>query len=212
MPATLAQLRFDVEEVAPLAHAAVPTLRFAVGIDCDRDVRSLLLDTQLRIAARRRPYGEAEQERLFGLFGAPSGWGTALQSLLWTRQTTVVPPFDGHVVCDLLVPCSYDLEVASTAYLAALGDGTVPLELLFSGSLFWAGGDGRLQVERLSWDHEAHCDLPVSVWRATIDGHYRGMGWLRLRRRTLQRLAAYRGRTSATFDEAIDRLLDGARP
>lgn len=209
MPATLAQLRFGVEEIEPLVHAATPTLRFAVAIESDRPVRSVLLDTQVRIAARRRAYEDAERDRLFAVFGAPSGWGTALQSLLWTRQTTVVPPFDGRVVAPLLVPCPYDLEVAAASYLAALGDGAVPLELLFSGSVFWTADDGRLQIERLSWEHEADCELPVATWRAAIDGHFPDAGWLRLRRDTLQRLAAYRARAALSWDEAVDALLEG---
>jgi hypothetical protein len=209
MEATLVQLRIGVRDVAPLDHAAAPTLRFALEVEADRPVRSLLLDTTVRIAVRRRAYDPAEQERLFAVFGATAGWGTALQSLLWTRQTTVVPPFDARADVDLLVPCSYDLEVAAAAYLAALGDGAVPLELQFAGSVFRVGDDGALQVERLSWELEAGWELPVAAWRAAIDRHFPGAGWLRLRRATLDRLAAYRARTALSWDEAIDALLEG---
>ena len=36
------------------------------------------------------------------------------------------------------MPCTYDLEVAASRYLDALADGEVPLEFLFSGSVFYA--------------------------------------------------------------------------
>ncbi|MDQ3740529.1 MAG: DUF6084 family protein [Actinomycetota bacterium] len=209
MPATLQQLAFDVRDVAPLDHAAAPTLRFVVGIEAAGDVRSIMLETQVQIAARRRPYDAAAAERLFALFGPPAGWGSALRTLLWTRVTTVVPPFSGRTEVELLVPCSYDLEVTASAYFSALESGEVPLELLFSGSVFYASDGGMLQIERLSWDHEAEYRLPVSVWRETMDRHFPGAAWLRLQRETFERLAAYRARNALSWDDAVERLLDG---
>jgi hypothetical protein len=209
LAATLSQLAFSVRGVAPVEHAAVPTLRFAIGIEADRDVRSILLDTQIQIAARRRAYDAAATDRLFGLFGAPAGWGSALRTLLWTRQTTVVPAFSGSTEAELLVPCSYDLEVAASAYFDALEDGEAPLELLFSGSLFYAGAGGMLQVERLSWDHVAEYRLPVAVWREAIERHFPGAAWLRLEKETYDRLRDYRARNALSWEAAVERLLDG---
>jgi len=37
----------------------------------------------------------------------------------------------------------------------ALDDGEVPLEFLFSGTVFYSGDDGALQTMRISWDAEA---------------------------------------------------------
>ena len=48
---------------------------------------------------------------------------------------------------DLQVPCTYDLEVASARYLQGLDDGTIPLLLLFSGTVFVANGAGGFSVE-----------------------------------------------------------------
>jgi Family of unknown function (DUF6084) len=106
------------------------------------------------------------------------------------------------------VVCTYDLEVAAASYLAALEDGDVPLELLFSGTVFYGGADGRLQAERISWTKEATYALPVRVWRETMDGHFPGSAWLRLSRESYDRLRAYRARNAfATWDDAVATLL-----
>src|SRR6476620_5065003 len=123
------QLAFAVEGAQRLAHAAVPTLRFDLRVDAPgRDIRSVLLDVQVQIAARRRGYEDADRERLFELFGHEKDWGTTLRTLLWTRTTLVVPAFTDSTVAALDVPCTYDLEVLATRYFDALRSGRVPLE------------------------------------------------------------------------------------
>jgi hypothetical protein len=208
-PATVPELAFAVEGAAPLEHAAAPTLRFALRIESldERPIKSILLDTQIQIAARRRPYDAAAHDRLFELFGPSANWGTSLRTLLWTRTTRVVPPFTGDTVVDLDVPCSYDLEVIASRYFDALADGDVPLEFLFSGTVF-AGTP--LQVTRLSWEQEAEYRLPVSVWKETLERHFRGTAWLRLGKDAFDRLSAYKSRHAlASWDEAVDGLLEG---
>ena len=208
-PATVPELGFAVESAEPLEHAAAPTLRFALRIESrdGRPIRSILLDTQIQIAARRRPYDAAAHDRLFELFGPVANWGTSLRTLLWTRTTLVVPPFTGTTSVDLHVPCSYDLEVMASRYFDALTDGAVPLEFLFSGAVF-AGTP--LQVTRISWEEEAEYRLPVSVWKETMERHFRGTAWLRLGTDAFDRLCAYKSRHAlATWDEAVDGLLEG---
>lgn len=208
-PATIPELGFAVEAAEPLEHAAVPTLRFALRIDSrdGRPIRSILLDTQIQIAARRRPYDAAAHDRLFELFGPVANWGTSLRTLLWTRTTLVVPPFTGTTTVDLHVPCSYDLEVVASRYFDALADGEVPLEFLFSGTVF-AGTP--LQATRISWEEEAEYRLPVQVWKETMDRHFRGTAWLRLGKDAFDRLSAYKSRRAlASWDEAVDGLLEG---
>jgi hypothetical protein len=202
------ELDFSVEGAARVEHAAVPTLRFALRVASDSPVRSVLLDVQLQIAARRRAYDAAAHDRLFELFGPPAGWGTTLRTLLWTRTTLVVPAFSDATTVDLDVPCSYDLEVAASRYLDALGDGDVPLELLFSGSVFYED-EGRLQTTRLSWDKEAEYRLPVSAWKETMERYFRGTAWVRLRKDSFDRLSAFKSRHAlATWDDALDALLE----
>src|SRR3954469_22963274 len=178
---------------ARLEHAATPTIRFALQVGSGgAAVRSIMLDTQIRIAATRRAYAPESDDRLFELFGAREDWGTTLRSLLWTRTTLVVPPFTGEADVDLLVSCTYDLDVTATRYFDALADGDVPLEFLFSGTVFYSADDGRLQTARLSWELEAEYRLPVAVWRETIDHHFRGTAWLRLDRESHDRLRGYK--------------------
>jgi hypothetical protein len=201
-------LAFSVIGAERVEHAAVPTLRFTLRIAGSAPVRSLLLDVQIRIAARRRAYDEDAHDRLFELFGPVPDWGRTLRTLPWTRTTLVVPPFEETVDVELAVPCSYDLEVAASSYLDALRDGEVPLEFLFSGSVFYAGDDGRLQTARLPWESEAGYRLPVRVWKETMERYFRGTAWLRLRKESFDRLSAYKSRNAlATWDDALDLLL-----
>jgi hypothetical protein len=209
---TAPDLGFTVLGVAPERPAAAPTLRFSLGIDAGgAAVRSVMLDVQLRIAATQRGYDDAEQAKLAELFGAPHRWGETLRGLLWTQATLVVPSFDGSTVADLYVPCTYDFEVAAAKYLAALGDGDIPLELLFSGTVFYAAPGGALQVSRISWNAEAAHRLPVKVWREAIDGHFPHTAWLRLDRDAFDRLAAFKAaRTLPSWEAALDVLLEDA--
>jgi hypothetical protein len=205
--ATSLALGFGVQGAAPLEFAAAPTLRFALAIESSEPIRSLSLDVQLQIAARRRGYGEGEQARLADLFGEPERWGTTLRTLPWLRTTLVVPAFTGATVADLDVPCTYDFEVTATKYLAGLDDGEVPLELLFSGTAFY--GEGALRAERIDWQSEASYALPVAVWRETMDRHFPGTAWVRVSRETYGRLAAYRGqRALPSWDAVFDALLE----
>jgi Family of unknown function (DUF6084) len=202
------ELAFSVEGAARVEHAAVPTLRFALGIEAGREIRSVLLDIQIQIPARRRGYDADAHDRLFELFGPVADWGTTLRTLLWTRTTVVVPAFSERTVVDLDVPCSYDLEVAASRYMDALSDGEVPLEFLFSGTVFYAGADGRLQVGRIGWDKDAEYRLPVTAWRDMIDRYFPDSAWVRLRRAEFDRLTAYKARhTLLTWEQVVDRLL-----
>jgi len=208
-----ADLSFGVEGATPVEYAAVPTLAFRVRVENAGSVpvRSVLLDTQIQIAARLRAYGAAEQQRLGDLFGTPERWRDTLRTLLWTRVTLAVPPFTGHTVVELPVVCTYDLEVAAASYFGALDDGVVPLELLFSGTVFYSAADGRLQAERIAWTKEATYSLPVRVWRETMDRHFPGSAWLRLSRDSYDRLRAYRARHAhASWDDAVEALLGDA--
>ena len=203
----MVELGFSVLGAARVEHTAVPTLRFALGVSSETPVRSVLLDVQIQIAARRRGYDASAHERLFELFGPVADWGTTLRTLLWTRTTLVVPAFEDSTVVDLDVPCSYDLEVAASRYLDALSDGDVPLEFLFSGSVFYTGSAGELQTTRLSWESEAAYALPVRVWKETMERYFRGTAWVRLSKESFDRLSAYKSRNAlASWDEALEAL------
>jgi hypothetical protein len=203
-------LSFAVGPAATADYVAVPTLRFPLTIEAGggESIRSVLLDVQIQIASRRRAYASGEEDRLLELFGTRERWGTTLRTLLWTRTTVAVAPFTGSTVIDLLVPCSYDLEVTAARYFAALEDGEVPLEFLFSGALFYPTAEGALQIARIPWEHEVEHRLPVAVWRATMERHFPGAAWLRLGRDPFEALCAYKARHAFTsWDDAIGALL-----
>jgi uncharacterized protein DUF6084 len=203
-------LAFSVLGAAPVARAAAPTIAFALRVEAPggEAIRSVLLDVQLQIAARRRRYDPAAEERLLDLFGPVKDWGSTLRNLLWTRATLVVPPFSGSTEVELPVACSYDLDVLATRYLDALAGGEVPLELLFSGTVFYAGAAGQLQAARISWEQDAEYRLPVRVWRETMERHFPGTAWLRLPKDSHDRLCAYKARHAfATWEETVDALL-----
>jgi hypothetical protein len=205
------ELGFTVLGCEPLRHAAAPSLRFSLAIDAQgAAVRSVMLDVQLRIAATQRGYSEAEQAQLGDLFGEAHRWGDTLRNLLWTQATLVVPPFDGSTVVDLIVPCTYDFDVAAAKYLAGLHDGDIPLELLFSGTVFYVSAAGAIQINRISWNAEAAHRLPVRVWRETMDHYFPNAAWLRLHRDAFERLVAFRARNALTSWEAVvAALLEG---
>lgn len=120
-------------------------------------------------------------------------------------------------MAELPVPCSYDFNVAATKYFYALAAGDVPLTLLFSGTMFYAADDGRLQVAQIPWDQEADFRLPVQVWRELMEHYYPNSAWLCLRRDIFDRLYAFkREHGLPTWEQALEQLLpvaaQGAQP
>jgi uncharacterized protein DUF6084 len=206
----LPELDFRVEGAEALAFAALPTvvLKLRIAARGGGAVRSVSLAIQVRIAAGRRAYAPAEQERLLDVFGEPARWGQTLKSLLWTMTSLQVPGFRGQTLVDLAIPCTYDFEVVSAKYFDALQDGYVPLELLFSGTVFYVGEDGGLQAEQIGWDKEARFQMPVQVWKEVIGLYFPNSAWLRLHKDTFDRLYRYRARKALpTWEATVESLL-----
>jgi hypothetical protein len=204
------ELDFKVEAAEVLEFAAVPSLLFKLRIENleEEPIRFVALNTQIRIAATQRHYETAEQEWLLVVFGESSRWKDTLRSLLWTHTVVQVSPFSGSTVADMPVPCTYDLEVVAAKYFYALEDGEVPLEFLFSGTIFYAAHDGRLQVERISWEKEAEFRLPVRLWKEMMEHYFPNSAWVRLRRDAFDRLYDYKIRKGLTTWEAtVEALL-----
>jgi hypothetical protein len=203
-------LDFRVEGAEVLEFAAVPSLLFKLRIENGEEepIRSVALKTQSRIAATQRHYDSVEQERLLELFGEPGRWKDTMRSLLWTHTVLQVPPFSGSTVVDMPVPCTYDLEVVAAKYFYALEDGEVPLEFLFSGTVFYAGEGGRLQVARISWEKEAEFRLPVRLWKEMMEHYFPNSAWIRLRKDAFDRLYDYKARRGfPTWEAAVEALL-----
>jgi hypothetical protein len=203
-------LDFRVEGAEVLEFAAVPSLLFKLRIENGEEepIRSVALNTQIRIAATQRHYDSVEQARLLELFGEPGRWKDTMRSLLWTHTVLQVPPFSGSTVVDMPVPCTYDLEVVAAKYFYALEDGEVPLEFLFSGTVFYAGEGGRLQVARISWEKEAEFRLPVRLWKEMMEHYFPNSAWIRLRKDAFDRLYDYKARRGfPTWEAAVEALL-----
>ena len=142
---------FQVEGAEPDLSAAAPVLLFHVRIVnsiADESVQNIALRCQIRIESTRRRYTAAEQAKLVDLFGEPDRWSGTLSSLLWTHTSAIVSPFENQVVIDLPAPCTFDFNVAATKYFAGLDEGDIPLELQFSGTLFYRDTDHNLQMAR----------------------------------------------------------------
>lgn len=207
MPDLLFQI--DGAEVEPFA--ASPHLAFRLRVTntaLNETIHSITLRAQIQIEAPRRPYNPNEQAGLADLFGEPARWGRTLKTLLWTHTSVVIPAFSGSTEVRLLVPCTFDFNVAATKYFAGLEDGDVPLCLQFSGSMFYADNAGPLQVMPIPWDKEVRFRLPVKLWRELMDTYYPGIAWLCLERDAFERLYRYKvERGIPTWEQALDSLL-----
>jgi hypothetical protein len=209
----MTDLVFDCIDAQPERYAAVPTLQLKLRISetTGAQVHAIALRCQIRIEPQRRRYSTEEAEGLLELFGEPARWGDTLKPLQFATVSLMVPSFTGSTELDLPVPCTYDFEVAAAKYLHALGDGEVPLLLLFSGTVF-TKGPGGFSVGQVPWHKEASYRLPVSVWREIMDRFFPGAGWIRLRRDTLDTLQRFKAvRALPTWDDALEALLKEAR-
>jgi hypothetical protein len=211
---TVPQLAFAVTDARALARAAVPTIALTLGIDqlAGPPVRSLTLGIRVDIAPARRPYDEGEEERLMPLFGAPSQWEGTLGALTWTRTTVLVGPFSQRTTIDAPLPCTYDFDVAAARYMQALGNGEIPIDLMFSGTILYEHEDRGIQAAPIPWDHEATYRLPVATWRDAVRGVFGDSAWLRVPRSTFDRLCAYRRELGVPdWAHAIESLLEERR-
>ena len=208
----MTEVTFAVLDVAPEPYAVTPVLTARVGIAAvgDDPVHTIALRCQVRIEPLRRGYTDDEAAGLLDLFGPRERWSTTQRTFLWQHSTAMVPGFTGATQVDLPLECTYDFEVAAAKYLNALREGTIPLQFLFSGTVFVPGARG-FAVQQVPWDREDRYDMPVSVWRQLIEQHYPNTGWVRLRHDTLDELAAYKSQRGLLgFDDAIASLLSAS--
>lgn len=201
---------FDVHDVTWVSDAAAPTLSFALGVteSSGREVFTIALTAQINIDPARRTYDVPTREALVELFGAPERWSATTNSFLFAHATTLVPSFTGQTMFTLPVPCSYDLELAAAKYFHSLPDGEVPLSFHFTGSVLYRGDSGQMQVVLIPWTCSADWRMPVATWRAMMEYHYPGGGWVRLRDETLDTLARRKAALGLhSYDAAVAELL-----
>ncbi|MBG0850549.1 hypothetical protein I2W78_01425 [Streptomyces spinoverrucosus] len=192
-------------------YAAGPTLVFRLRVTASPPTRvhALALRCQIRIEPARRGYADAEADALTDLFGERSRWGSSLNAMQFAQVQVMVPGFTGEVETDVAVPCTYDMDIASSRYFHALESGEVPLLMLFSGTAFT--GEGGFRVEPVPWDKEAGYRMPVKTWREMVEQHFPGSGWIRLPRDTMDALLAYRSRHALpSWQATVEALMTAA--
>ena len=205
-------LNFEVFDAEPLSFAVSPQLIFKLRVTAaneNQKIQNIGLRCQIQIEVTRRRYDKAEQAHLKDLFGEPSRWSQTLKTMLWTHSSVTVPQFTGSTIVDLPVECTFDFNIAATKYFAGLdADGEIPLLLQFSGTLFYAGENGELQIAQIPWSAETKYRLPVQVWQAMMEHYYPNSAWLRLRRDVFDRLHNYKIRHAIpTFEQVLEKLL-----
>ena len=204
-------LSFQVASARIVPFGLAPQLAFGLRVSNAapaETIHTVVLRCQIQIDVTRRRYAPDEEQRLRDLFGDPARWSQTLRTMLWTHATTVISAFAGESTLDLLVPCTFDFNIAATKYFYGLSAGEVPLSLLFSGSVFYEDATGALQVAPISWTKEATYRLPVQLWRDLMDAYYPNEAWLHLRRDVFDRLYRYKvSRGIPTWEQAIEGIL-----
>lgn len=203
-------LSFQVENAVARANSATPLLIFKVRItDAEKQpIHSIALRVQVQIEPVRRRYTPEEQVHLKELFGEPERWSKTVQPLLWTNVSASVSAFDGSIVADVQVPCTFDFNVAVTKYLYGLDAGEIPTTLLFSGTVFHAGRMG-LQIAQIPWDRSASYRLPVQAWKEMMDLYYPNTAWVCLQRDVFEKLYRFKVQHgTTTWEQTLERMLE----
>ena len=200
---------FSVLDIFAEPYAATPQLvaRLRIRESTGQAIHAIALRCQVRIEPQRRRYAETDESGLRALFGERDRWVDTLKPFLWMQCSAMVQGFTGLTEVDLALPCTYDFEVTGSRYLHAVGDGTIPLALLFSGTVFTKGANG-FGVEQVPWDCEADYQLPVSVWHQMVASYFPNTGWIRLDHEVVGALADFKSRNGlTTWDETVRTLL-----
>jgi hypothetical protein len=206
----MTDVTFATLDVTPEPFSATPVLtaRVCVVASDDQPVHAIALRCQVRIEPLRRRYSDDEAIGLADMFGPRERWANTQQTFAWQHATAMVPGFTGTTEVALKLDCTYDFEVTAAKYMHALSGGTIPLQFLFSGTIFVPGESG-FSVHQVPWDREDRYDMPVTVWGDLVRQHYPNSGWVRLEHDTVAALAAYKStRGLLDLDDAVTALLD----
>ena len=207
------ELNFQIEGAKPVPYGASPLLAFELRVTNsgpEPSIHTVVLRAQIQIEVTRRRYTPEEQAKLLDLFGEPGRWGQTLKNMLWTNAIVIVPGFEKETSVQLQVPCTFDFNVGATKYFHGLSEGDLPLNFLFSGTVFYADSNEQLQVAPISWEKEAKFKLPLKTWKDLIDHYYPNSAWLYLRRDVFDRLYQYKVRHGIpSWEQVIERVLAG---
>lgn len=205
-------LSFECLGAEPTPLSADPKITFRLKITNqvkDEPIFTVTLRCQLRIEPTQRHYTPEEKEQLYDLFDEPSRWGHTLRSMSWAHCNVTVPAFTDEIEVEMPVPCTYDFNIGTTKYFHGLTTGEVPINLLFSGTVFYQAPPTGMMVAQIPWEKETSYRLPVSVWRAMMDQYYPNTAWLCLRKDIFEQLSEYKRQHSIpTWERAIQQLLE----
>jgi len=204
-------LNFHIEGAQAIPFAVAPLLGFRIQVANagSEFVHTVALRCQIQIEPARRRYSAASQAALGDLFGEPHRWGQTLRTMLWTHASAVVPAFSASTTFELQVPCTFDFNVAAVKYFRGVTDGEIPLNFQFSGTVFYEGDGGHMQVAPISWSKEATFRLPAKTWTEMMDLYYPNSAWLCLRRDVFEKLYQHKVRQAVpTWEEMLESLLE----
>jgi hypothetical protein len=208
------ELSFRIGDISVMPYAAIPTLAAKLHIrnaDPEQAIHSVNLNCQVQLEPLGRAYSAVEEARLLDLFGERERWARTMKPMLWTNTVVKAPGFSGEIVVDLPLPCTLDFDVAATKYFYGLEAGKISVSALFSGTVFYAGAGGGMQIAPIPWDREAKFHVPVEVWKAAIDAHYPNSIWMRLPKESFDRLYRYKvARGIPMWSQLLDQLIDRA--
>jgi hypothetical protein len=208
------RLEFGVRGVEAARDSATPALRlrFDIATEAGTTVLGLALNVDVRIAAERRRYDDVERSKLRELFGDATQWDRSIGPIAWTRGTINVPAFTGSAETVVTLPCGYDFDLIAVKYANALEGGTIPVEVLLTGTMFYRNGD-RMLAAKLPWDTELAYRIDLAMWKTAVGAVFGDDAWLRIDRDLLGRLQDLRARRGfTTWDQTIGALLDGDGP
>jgi hypothetical protein len=135
------------------------------------------LNVQVQVQPARRRYNSEEKISLRELFGEPERWATTLHPVFWAKVSTTVSAFQGSTTVSLPVSAPSGFDDAASRYCHALREGDIPVELLFSGTIFYMNSGASdpftrkeharmgAQVAFIPWSKETFCRVPLAVWR-----------------------------------------------
>ena len=205
----MTELVFDCVGARAERWSVAPTTTFIIKVaeTAGETIHGIALRCQIRIEPVKRRYSDSEGEKLDDLFGERSRWGETMKPMQLAFAAQMVPGFTGSTEIELPVPFTYDFEVATSKYFHALGDGDIPLILMFSGTVFVKTDQG-FSVEQVPWHKESAFRLPVATWREMVDSHFPNSAWVRIRRDTMDALSKFRSeRALPSWDDTFIALL-----
>jgi hypothetical protein len=207
-------LKFEIlsSEVKP--YAVLPTISFQLRITNsteNEEVYAAALKCQVMIEALKRTYSEDSKNKLVELFGPFSRWDETLRSFFWTIINIPVPRFTDQTIVEVTIPCSEDQALAAGKYFYAVTDGDIPLNFLFSGTLFYKNVDSDLQVTMIPWEKEAVWKMPANLWQEMMNIYFPGKRWLQVKKDIYDRLVVFKAQSSfPTLETVLEFLLDDA--